>query len=376
MKETTRGNNNGLLLLLLLLLLLAVGALVIGLVALIKHGMSIDTLNEETNTLIEQVVVLQEEAENATQQIANLTDRIDVMETLLAPTPVNGWLAFWWEDSSTGLKHSWARFNVTSGLMIGTPVPYTPSETRESSPPGKAQFSRGPAANDLAYLVFVAVINTHYLVRHNTAAGTYLRTNLGTNPTNHNSPDMVVYDPVHARYVGACTIPTQSFKYGLVVINESTGAITPLTGEFGTLPASSNQALDLEVIGPYVLLFDRWDDNSSKAHIMFYNSTDGQYVGESFIGGSLVPYPGTFLPSIHEYGPARLWYIAGGYDPATFRLHVIMAPLSASYEREFGWIEGTSEADLLTKLLSGAYDIHFTQHQSSFLLNAGVFIPS
>jgi hypothetical protein len=62
------------------------------------------------------------------------------------------------------------------------------------------------------------------------------------------------------------------------------------------------------------------------------------------------------------------------YDPATFRLYVVIGVSSAGFQRETGWIQGTSEQDLLTKLMSGNYDIHITQHQTAQQLNGAVFL--
>lgn len=400
--ESGRRRRPDALIIIALLALLALGALAIGLAALIKHGLSIDTLNGEVfvlqgnvTTLDERVTPLEEEVVVLTQnasdlagrvtvleeELVNVTTRLTVVEASLPPAamPAHGWLAFWWQDEYSGLKHSWARFNETTGLMIGSPIPYTPSEARQSSPPGKSQFSNGPAPYDMSYLVFSFLALSRYLVRHNTLAGTYQRTDLGATPVSHGLPELVVYDPVNTRYLVACTVTPATSAYGLVVLDETTGALTPLTGVGGTFPPNNNQALDLEVIGGYVLLFDRWDDDARKGHIIFYNSTTGQYVSESFFNGTVVAYPGTFVPSIHQYVPnfgnAVLWYTAAGYNPSAFRLNLVLMPVpGGGYERELGWIEGTSEEDLLSKLLSGNYDINLTQHQTPFMLNGGVYI--
>lgn len=431
------------LILLLLLLLFLVATFIIAMVALIHHAMSIDALNRdvdilttETADLIERtgaletkvvgimdnVTVVQGEVANHTQRLEtietkldgvmnNVTDVQDTISTLITNTtaiqetidtlitntttlqnlvdslvsaaPIHGWMLFWWEDPAYGNKHSWARFNETTGVMVGTQVPYSPSEARQSSPPGKSQFSRGPNPNDMIYLVFSDSTNLQYLVRHNPAAGTYLQTYLGANPTNHGPAFVVDYDPLNARYIAVSWSTIQSFAHCLVIIDENTGVITPLSGAGGTLaPAPMNNVLDMEVIADYVLIFERYDDDNANPtgmtnRILFYNSTDGQYMSQSFHNGSYAAYPGTFLSANLQNLPTGFhvrWFVAASYDPATFRLHVVLGVSSAGYQREVGWIQGTSEADLLSQLLSGNYVINIVQHQNPFQLNAGVFL--
>jgi hypothetical protein len=348
--------------------LLLLAALAIALAALINSVLKLDTLNRDVTIL-----------SNETADLITRLNEAEATIAILQAPPIHGWLAFWWTDPSYGQKHSWARFNETTGLMIGTPIPYSPSEARGSVFPNKAQFSRGPGPNELIYLVLADFTFAHYLVRHNTATGTYLRTNLGTNPADHETPTIVDYDPIHGRYIGVADITSQSQRHALVVMDENSGVITPLTGAGGLLaPAPVNNVLDMEVIGGYVLVFERWDDSpTQQGRILFYNSSDGQYVSESFFNGTFIPYNGTFTLSFYDPPPpSRLFYIAGSYNAATFRLHLILLPTSAGYERDFAWIQGDSESDLLNKLLTGNYDLHLTQHQSPFQLNAGVYLTS
>jgi hypothetical protein len=192
----------------------------------------------------------------------------------------------------------------------------------------------------------------------------------------------VVYDPLNTRYVGFAPIITQSNRYGAVIIDENTGAVTPLTGELGVLaplPPSTltKQVLDVEIIADKILFFDRWDDILyTVGHIMFYNSTDGGYLSDSFFNGTIIPYPGTFLPTFLSYDIRRLFYIAAGYDSSTFRLNLVITTVPGSSDRALGWIQGSSEADLLQKLESGNYDIYITQFLTALTLNAGVFIDA
>lgn len=315
--------------------------------------------------------------------ITNTTTLQNLVDTLVSAAPIHGWMLFWWEDPSYGNKHSWARFNETTGVMVGTPVPYSPSEARQGSPPGKAQFSRGPNPNDMVYLVWPEATLAQYMMRHNPAAGTYLQTYLGANPTDHGPVFIVDYDPLNARYIGVSWSTIQSFAHCLVIIDENTGAITPLSGAGGTLaPAPMNNVLDMEVIGNYVLIFERYDDDDANPNgmtnrILFYNSTDGQYLSQSFHNGTYAAYPGSILSSNLQNLPTGFhvrWFVAASYDPETFRLHVVLGVSSAGYQREVGWIQGSSEEDLLDQLLSGNYVINIVQHQNPFQLNAGVFL--
>lgn len=352
-EKERRRRRNGLILIFVLLLVLALAALAIALVSLFKGGSSIEEINRE--------LIIQNET-------------ITTLENRVSPSAINGWVAFWWEEQYTGLKHSWARFNITTGKMIDLPVPYSPSEARQSSPPGKSQFSRGPEPNDLVFLMYADVSLERYLVRHNTETKTYLKTDLGANPANHNSPQIMDYDPTNERYIALAPITSASNKFGVVLLDETTGVITPLTGAGGTLPpAPVNTVLDMEVIGDRILMFDRWDDSTSKGHIFFYNSSDGQYLSESFFNGTFIPYAGTFIPTFLTVASARLWYIAGSYDASTFRMHFIVGN-TGLYDRAFAWAQGESEADLLEKLESGNYDLYFSQNLSPFQFNAGVFI--
>lgn len=315
--------------------------------------------------------------------VTNTTYLVNLVDSLVSAAPIHGWMLFWWEDPGYGNKHSWARFNETTGAMVGTQVPYSPSEARQGSPPGKAQFSRGPNPNDMVYLVWPESTLAQYLMRHNPAAGTYLQTYLGSNPTNHGPAFIVDYDPLNARYIGVSWSTIQSFAHCLVIIDENTGVITPLSGAGGTLaPAPMNNVLDMEVIGEYVLIFERYDDDYANPtgmtnRILFYNSTDGQYVSQSFHNGTYAAYPGSILSSNLQNLPTGFhvrWFVAASYDPETFRLHVVLGVSSAGYQREVGWIQGSSEADLLSQLLSGNYVINAVQHQNPFQLNAGVFL--
>jgi hypothetical protein len=356
---------------LILALLVGLAALIAALVFGISNSNSIDNINRSLEEIDETLLRHNETIESLT--ILNETVRI-----LSTPPAINGWLVFWWVSS--GLRHEWARFNETTGALIGNYIPYSPSETRQGSAPGKSQFSRGPGPNEMAYLIWSDYSSDRYLVRHNTQLGTFLRTDLGPDPLNHQNPEVVEYDPLNNRYVGFAPITTQSNRYGAVVIDENTGAVTPLTGELGViapLPPNgpTNQVLDLEIIADKILFFDRWDDILyTVGHIIFYNSTDGGYLSDSFFNGTIIPYPGTFLPTFLSYDIRRLFYIAAGYDRSTFRLNLVIATESGGHNRALGWIQGSSEADLLQKLESGNYDIYITQFMSPFQFNAGVFI--
>lgn len=341
---------------------------------------NVTDLQDTVNTLITNTTEIQETIDTL---ITNTTTLQNLVDLLVSAAPIHGWMLFWWEDPSYGNKHSWARFNETTGVMVGTPVPYSPSEARQGSPPGKAQFSRGPNPNDMIYLVFSESTNLQYLVRHNPAAGTYLQTYLGADPANHGPAFIVDYDPLNARYIAVSWSLTQSFAHCLVIIDENTGVITPLSGAGGTLaPAPMNNVLDMEVIGGYVLIFERYDDDNANPtgmtnRILFYNSTNGQYMSQSFHNGTYAAYPGTFLSANLQNLPTGFhvrWFVATSYDPLTFRLHVVLGVSSAGYQREVGWIQGSSEADLLSQLLSGNYVINIVQHQNPFQLNAGVFL--
>jgi hypothetical protein len=362
-RQRCGGGGLALVLLIILFIFVGIAAFVIALVFGIHNQHSIDGINRELDD-IEDTLIRHNET-------------IETVRILSTPPAINGWLAFWWVSS--GNRHEWARFNETTGALIGNYIPYSPSETRQSSPPGKSQFSRGPGPNEMAYLIWSEVTLDRYLVRHNTQLGTFLRTDLGPDPLNHQNPEVLVYDPLHLRYVGAAPITTQSNRYGIVVIDENTGVVTPLTGETGVLPplapsGPTNQALDLEIIADKILFFDRWDDNLALVgHIIFYNSSDGGYLSESFFNGTIIPYPGTFLPTFITFNQ-RFWYISAGYDRTTFRLNLVITTVSAGHNRGFAWIQGSSEADLLQKLESGNYDIHITQFMPPFQLNAGVFI--
>lgn len=372
-KNRRRHCGVALVLLIILAILLGIGALIAALVIGLPNKGSIDDINRGLEEIEDTLLRHNETIELLT--LLNETVRI-----LSTPPAVNGWLVFWWTPA--GNRHEWARFNETTGARIGNTIPYSPSETRQGGPPGKSQFSRGPGPNEMAYLIWSDYNLVRYLVRHNTQLGTFLRTDLGPDPLNHQNPEVVVYDPLNARYVGFAPITTQSNRYGAVVIDENTGAVTPLTGEFGALaplPPSTltKQALDVEVIADKILFFDRWDDILyTVGHIMFYNSTDGGYLSDSFFNGTIIPYPGTFLPTFLSYDIQRLFYIAAGYDRSTFRLNVVIATVGGSSDRALGWIQGSSEADLLQKLESGNYDIHATQFLTALTLNAGVFIDA
>lgn len=396
------------LLILILLLLLLVATFIIAMIALIRHGESIDTLNRDVNILTTETADLMERTgtieteldgvqtaidtlitnttaiqETVDTFITNTTYFQNLVDSLVSAAPIHGWMLFWWQDASYGNKHSWARFNETTGVMLGDRVPYSPSEARQGSPPGKSQFSRGPNPNDMTYLVWPESTLAQYLMRHNPAAGTYLQTYLGSIPANHAPPFIVDYDPLNARYIAVSWSTIQSFAHCLVIIDENTGVITPLSGAGGTLaPAPMNNVLDMEVIGGYVLIFERYDDDDTNPNgltnrILFYNSTDGQYVSQSFHNGTYAAYPGSILSSNLQNLPTGFhvrWFVAASYDPATFRMHVVLGVSSAGYQREVGWIQGSSEADLLSQLLSGNYVINAVQHQNPFQLNAGVFL--
>jgi hypothetical protein len=348
--------------------------------------MNVTTLQDKTTAMMMNVTDLQNRTtyleETVDTLITNTTTLINLVDSFVSAAPIHGWMLFWWE-SLNGQKHSWARFNETTGTMVGTPVPYSPSEARQGSPPGKSQFSRGPNPNDMVYLVWPESTLAQYLMRHNPAAGTYLQTYLGANPANHGPAFIVDYDPLNARYIAVSWSTIQSFAHCLVIIDENTGVITPLSGAGGTLaPAPMNNVLDMEVIGNYVLIFERYDDDYANPtgmtnRILFYNSTDGQYVSQSFHNGTYTAYSGSILSSNLQNLPTGFhvrWFVAASYDPETFRLHVVLGVSSAGYQREVGWIQGSSEADLLAQLLSGNYVINAVQHQNPYQLNAGVFL--
>lgn len=147
----------------------------------------------------------------------------------------------------------------------------------------------------------------NYLVRHSMALHTYNKTVLGTPPTNHGLPEILFYDTVNARYIGMATITSQSSKYGVVIIDADTGAITPLTGAAGTLPPTNNFGLDMQIIGNRIYYFERYDDDSNKGLINWYDRDDGQYLGRSFFNGSFVAYPGTFVPTVWTDSLVYLW---------------------------------------------------------------------
>ena len=333
----------------------------------------VDQIDEVLGELITNDTLLNDTITTLLNQITVLNETIRIIST---PPGIHGLLGFWWADSNT-LKSSWARFNDTTGAMVGSIIPYSPSEARLSSgPPGKVQFSQGPNPTELIYLVWSAVSFQRYLVRHDTAASTFLRTDLGADPALHDNPEVVAYDPINGRYIAMAAIPTQSSKYAVVVIDENTGAITPLTGAGGTLPPTPvNVGLAVIVLGDKILVTDRYDDNPANlGHIMFYNSSDGQYLSESFFNGTFIPYAGTFLPSALTNPLTRMFYLGVGYDPATFRFHILFTTVSGASDRLFGHIQGTSEADLLSKLETGNYDIYMSQFMPSTTIQTITFL--
>lgn len=374
--------------------LLLVAAFVIAVLALVLRGQAIDGLNRdleilsnETVDLIERTNALEDAAGNATQQIGDLEQRVETLEnnteiftqlfeTLLLPPPIHGLVGFWWADS-LNLRLDWARFNDTTGAMLGPHIPYSTTEYRVSSgPPGKVQYARGPGPSQLIYLVWAGTSFVRYLVRHDTAAETFLKTDLGPDPVGHDNPEMTAYDRGNGRYIAMAAVTAQSNKYGVVVIDENTGAVTELSGAAGTLPpAPVNVALAVDVIGDKILFFDRYDDNPANlGHIIFYNSSDGQYLSESFFQGTFIPAPGTFLPTFLTIPLTRMFYLGVGYDEANSRLHVLFSTISGPADRVFAYIQGTSEADLLSKLQSGNYDLHLAKFMPAPLLNTITYI--
>jgi cell division protein FtsB len=365
---------------LVLLALLALAAFVIGLITIISHFQRTDHLNDENASQQDEINDLSVRVSTLENETIALTN---IIETLREQPPIHGLMYFWWSGTSAS-KHIWARFNETTGARIGDFVPYAPSEARDTGPLGQTHYTRGPNPNDMVYLVYTQDTEVQYIMRHNPAAGTYNRTYLGALPVDHNNVNLVDYDPLNNRYLGLVNIfPLVQYKHSLVTIDINTGVISPLTGTVGPFaPLPTNPPLDMEVIGEYVMFSERYDDDYTNTsnlsnRLIFHNSTTGAYLTNSFHNGSYIAYPGSLLSSNLEGLPTGFfvrWYTAMTYDPSTFRLYVVIGVSSAGFQRETGWIQGTSEQDLLQKLMSGNYDIHITQHQTPFQLNGAVFL--
>lgn len=288
--------------------------------------------------------------------------------------PITGFVAFWWITPFNVYKTEWGRFNSETGLLKGGPIPYSPSESREQGAPGKVQFATGNGPNELVYALVGENSGEHYMVRHNTAMGTFMKTTLGSNPPDHEAPEIIAYDKVNARYIGMAPISTQSFRYGVVIINESTGMISPLTGAAGAVPPHAQQVLDMEVIGNRIYVFDRVDANEGR--INYYDRDTGQYLGFSTFAGSIVPYPGTFQPTWIQAPFTRLWIQSTAYDVQNSRLHVVLGSGGGSTDRVFAWIDANTESELMTKLETGAYDFNLTQYQPAQVINGAAWIDA
>jgi len=328
-------------------------------------------LEEEIQNVTQQ---LEDQAQNFTQQLQNQTQNLTQQLEDHANPPITGWLGFWWEDPSFGYKSSWARFDPLTGKKLGNNIGYSPSEARQSSA-FKAQFKAGAEANSIAFMLQGDRSGVNYMIRHNMALGTYNKTVLGAAPANHFRPAIMAYDPFNARYIGMASITTQSFRYGVVIIDADTGVITPLTGDTGTLaPLPQNQALDMQVIGNRIYYFERWDDAPGKGRIIWFDRDNGQYVGQSFFNGTFIPYPGTFVQTFLTDSYIYMWYQSVGYDAQNARLYMVLGEVGGGYDRNFAWIQGTDEADLMAKLESGNYDIYLTQHQPAEIINAACWI--
>jgi len=345
------------------LTLLSSAALIIAIIALVLACVFNNQVYGATSALDRDVLLLSDQAANITQQIEDITN-----------TPISGWLAFWWTQPSSAYKHSWARFDPMTGKKIGSNIPYSPSEARASSA-FKSQFKRGANPQDLVFMMEGDRSGISYMVRHNLILGTYNKTVLGTAPTNHVLPEVMAYDTVNQRYIAICRISTVGSRYAVVVIDPDTGVITPLTGEGGALPpAPVNQALAVQVIGNRIYFFERWDDGPGKGRIIWFDRDTGQYVGESFFGGSFIAYPGTFIPTaLTNSSPDTLWFQSVGYDAQNARLLVVLGEAGTA-DRFFAKIQGTDEADLMAKMESGGYDLYLTQHQITEHVNAACWI--
>lgn len=344
----------------------------------------IDNLTTYVGYIPEPLRVTDVEAKEPSHEITVTADNVIITGNLTvagsiitAPPPelpISGWLAFWWTDPSFGYKHSWARFDPLTGKKIGTNIPYSPSEARQSSQ-FKSQFKPGANPHEIAFMLQGDRSGIGYMVRHNLVLGTYNKTVLGAAPANHYPPEIMTYDAVNQRYIAMCRISSASFRYAVVIIDPDTGVITPLTGDGGTLPpAPVNQALDMQVIGNRIYFFERWDDGPGKGRIIWFDRDTGQYVGNSFFNGVFVPYPGTFVPTVWTDSYIYMWFQSVGYDAQNARLLVVLGEVGGGYDRTFARIQGANETDLMAKMESGNYDLLLTQHQMAEQINAACWI--
>lgn len=285
--------------------------------------------------------------------------------------PVTGWVAFWWLNPNTNLVSAWARFHEEHGTVIPPGrIGYGTTEGRDG---GKVQYGKGNGTATMCAIINPEqVVNTYYLAHYQTVDHEYYVTELSAPPTDHEVPRIVTYDPLYNRFVAVSQLSTPT-RYGLVTIDSITGQIDEFTGtNVSNATPDSEQILDMEIIGDQIVLFTR----KGTLYFHFFDRATGIYSSSSTWNGTKISYPQSYIP-LWLQNAENVWFNGVGYNPATYKLNVIIGGSTSeggSLNRALGWIQATSEQDMLQKLVSGNFDIYLTRNQPIYTLHAGTFI--
>lgn len=284
-------------------------------------------------------------------------------------TEIKDLVAFWWNPNTRITK--WATYNGITGKKRGPNIGYSTTEERSSG--SKTQYGKGSGNYKIVTIVNADYSGDRYFLEHDTASGTYQKTNLGSDPANYNETGLITYDAVASEYIGVANTSTPSGT-GLTKVDSISGNITSFTLSMGgTVSPEVYSPLDVEIIGDVIVVCNRND--VVKGKLLFFDRSTGQYTGTSTFGGTILPGDNSFVWTFME--SASTWWIQSmAYDSNNFRLYVIIGIGGGIEDRAMGYIEDTDEATLLSNLESGTYDIKLSQNYPGEVINALTWINS
>lgn len=305
-------------------------------------------------------------------------DAINTLSLLVDGQPVGGGgtieglLGFWtrWDQFNKPIIQ-WAVLDGETGETRFR-VPFTYGG--DAPAPGvKSQFGKGPAGSICTVLVADFAPSENAIVTLDLTTKLFTRLVMGPPPANHLAVEVATYDRVAGYYVGVCRT-TPSVGVVLVSIDPVTGAISPITSYANRTTSIGAQLTDVEIIDDTVLVVNRDTTFNEQMRIHRFDRVTGLYLGNSFITGigTIVPYPGQMLWTwVQEVvaAPADFFIIAIGYDAASQRLYCLINS-GGNTVRVIGYIQGTSSADLLSQVATGAYTFRLLKLAPEYPLNA------
>ena len=285
-------------------------------------------------------------------------------------TPTSGLVGFWWHvNVNDGRVPGWAFFNATTGRKVDDKdVGYSLTEDRRGQNPRVHQYGSGNQSNSLVTIVNPAFnLSIDILWEHNVDTGVNRQVLLGDIPMGYEAPRIVTYDPLYNRYVAA----TAGGPQAIVVIDATTGAITPLTPNGEKSPFTGTVMDIIPLAGSYVVSLSQ---TPAEAFI-FFDRESGNYTGVSPL------FSGTFEHTGSNFIPWTLFgrnpYFTGlGYDQQNTRLYFVTYPggVGSVTNRKLGYTEADTEEQLLANLMANNFTAILLQYQPREQINALEYI--